>query len=172
MIRSPKWGFVWLVVLLVCCGGPTFVVQQYAGPQRPRETIAVVRLNGGGPRLATLDREPLVVPERGTRFHIEVVPGVHEIEVEDPNLRYSGVVRFVAEPDKVYRVVVGPALVPNAAGPVWVATAYEVDRASDAELRPAPPANDAPRPPPAPRPITTPFAPDAGLQDAAAQVGD
>src|SRR5690349_17212926 len=94
----------WLGVLFVACGGPTFIVQQYSGPPQPREMIAIVRLNGGGPRVVALDRDALVVPEKGTRFHVEVMPGVHELEVDDPNLGIAGLgLRFMAEPNKVYR---------------------------------------------------------------------
>jgi hypothetical protein len=155
--------FAWLGVVLVCCGGPTFVVQQYSGPQRARESIAVIRVNGGGPRLTTLDDESLVVPERGTRFHIEVLPGVHELQVDDPNVGlYASRVRFVAEAGKVYRIVVRPALTgqPNA-------QAFEVDRASDAEVRPVALVVDAPPPVPAPLPPPAPsVSPDAGAVDA------
>src|SRR5689334_7599490 len=106
--RNGGWGALACVgALFVCCVGPTYVVQQYAGPARPRESIAVFRVNGSGPRVATLDDGRLVIPEKDTRFHIEVLPGVHEVEVEDPNLGLTASrVRFVAEANKVYRIVV------------------------------------------------------------------
>jgi hypothetical protein len=150
----------WLGVLFVACGGPTFVVQQYAGPPQPREVIAIVRVNGGGPRVVALDREALVVPEKGTRFHIEVMPGVHELEVDDPSLGIVGVgLRFVAQPNKVYRVVLRWAPTRGSSVPISVPQVYEVDRESDTELGPAPVVNDALAPAPAP---------DAGTRDAAA----
>jgi hypothetical protein len=158
-------SFGWLGIAFVCCAGPTFVVQQYAGPPRPRESIAVIRVNGGGPKLATLDHEPLLIPEKDSRFHIEVLPGVHEIEVDDPNLGYDGAtVRFVTEANKVYRIIVRTTMTPNAPGPTWTARAYEVDRSTDAELGPAASPSDAPPPIPA-----APSVPDAGARDAAAE---
>src|SRR5262245_61821979 len=156
-------GFAWLGVLFVSCGGPTFVVQQYTGPQRARESIAIIRVNGGGPRLTTLDDERLVIPERGTRFHIEVLPGVHELEVDEPDigLMHSRV-RFFAEAGRVYRIVVRPSL---AGQPT--AQAFDVDRAEDTEVRPAL-VVDEPPPPRAPAPA---FAPDAGIADATIREG-
>lgn len=155
-----RWA--WLGVGLVCCGGPTFVVQQYAGAPRPREAIAIVRINGDRPQLLSLDNEPLVVPQPGTRFHIEVLPGVHEIVVGD---RYVGftdtTVRFVAEPAKVYRIVVRSA----PAG--WRASAVEVDRATDAELGLALEPNDTPATTSSPASPAPPLGvTDAGARDA------
>src|SRR5262245_2186439 len=101
---STRWP--WLAAFIVACGGPTFVVQQYAGPSQPREVIAILRVNGGGPRVVALDGEALVVPEKGTRFHIEMIPGVHELQVDDPSLGNVALgIRFATEPAKVYRVV-------------------------------------------------------------------
>ena len=170
MTRRPlSWmGLAWLGVLLACCMGPTFVVQQYAGPPRPRDAIAIVRVNGDGPRLTTLDRDPLLTPEKDSRFHIEVLPGVHEIEVDDPQLGFNGgSVRFVTEPGKVYRVVVRSALLGRGGAPGFVAQVFEVDRASDAELQPVPLVSEAPPPLPPPRPSFVPPALDAGALDAA-----
>src|SRR5262245_33049143 len=98
----------WLAVSVAGCGGPTFVVQPYAGPPRPSDTIAVIRVNGGGPSLAVVDGEALrVEPEQGTRLHIEVMPGVHEVAVVAPALGVNdGIfVRFPAEAGRVYRMV-------------------------------------------------------------------
>jgi hypothetical protein len=157
---SVRWP--WLAALVVACGGPTFVVQQYAGPPQPREVIAIVRVNGGGPRVVALDREALVVPEKGTRFHIEVIPGVHELHVDDPGLGIAGLgLRFVTEPDKVYRVVVRATSTPGSPVPLSVPQVFEVDRETDAELRPAAPVNDTPPPPPP----SVPLAADAGARD-------
>jgi hypothetical protein len=164
-------GWAWIGVVLVCCGGPTFVVQQYGGPQRSHESIAIIRVNGGGPRLTTLDDERLVVPEKGTRFHIEVLPGVHELQVDDPNLGlFASRVRFVAEADRVYRIVVRQALTGQP-----TAQAFEVDRANDTELRSVPLVIDSPASVPAASPASAPspaaFAPDAGAAAAAGREG-
>jgi hypothetical protein len=92
------------------------------------------------------------------------MPGVHELEVDDPSLGIAGLgLRFVTEPNKVYRVVLRWAPTRNSPAPVSVPQVYEVDRESDAELGPAPVVNDAPPPPQRPA-----SAPDAGTGDAAA----
>jgi hypothetical protein len=162
-------SFVWLGVLFVCCAGPTFVVQQYAGPQRPRESIAIIRINGGGPLLVTLDDGRLVVPEPGTRFHVEVLPGVHEIGVDDPSLGPPGTrVRFLAEADKVYRIVLRAVTTPAPWVPGWVAQAVEVDRGSDAEIRPVSSTFEGTAQLPAMNAPT----PDAAVQDASRDGGD
>src|SRR4051794_33164999 len=124
-----RWRHSWIrfewLALFVACGGPTFVVQQYPGPPRPRDSIAIVRLNGGGPRVVALDRESLVVPERGTRFHVELLPGAHELEIDDPNLGIAGLgIRFLAEPERVYRVVLRSAPSPNSPLPISVPQVY------------------------------------------------
>jgi hypothetical protein len=158
-----RWA--WLGVVLIGCGGPTFVVQQYSGAQRPRESIAIIRVNGDRPQLLALDGEPLLVPQEGTRFHIEVLPGVHEIEVADRYVGFAGsTVRFVAEPAKVYRIVVRP--MPTENGSSWRASASEVDRATDAELGAALEPNDKPVPAFAPPSV------DAGARDADRESGD
>jgi hypothetical protein len=146
----------------VSCGGPTFVVQQYGGPPRSIDGIAIIRVNPGGLELYAVDGESLrVAPEKGTRFHIEVLPGVHEIGIDDPSTGFAGAnVRFVAEPGKVYRMVIrsGPL------DPGLGAYAYEVDRSSDAELRPATAAPDAPAVSAPERPLF-PRVSDAGAPD-------
>lgn len=95
--------------LLTACVGPTFIVQQYGGPARPRDTIAVLRVNGGDTvRLVFLDDEDVAAPVASDgRLHIEVLPGRHTLTArngDDPRAP-SGSLAFVAEANKVYRVV-------------------------------------------------------------------
>ena len=135
--------------------GPTFVVQQYGGPVRPRETIATLRIMGSDSvHLITLDDEDVRAPlESDSRLHIELLPGRHKIGVSgggpsDP----VEPVAFIAEANKVYRAV-------YVAG---VAHVFEVERGSDAQGRDvtAPPAPVAAPPAPvapvAPPPVTGP----------------
>lgn len=119
-----------LALLLGGCAGPTFVVQQYAGPVRPKESIAILRVNGADAvRLAALDSEDVTAPlvEDG-RLHIELLPGRHALTVRNakaPDERPAAIV-FEAEAGKVYRVTLGPE-----------ARIFEVDRATDAPVRDA-----------------------------------
>lgn len=96
-------------VVLTACPGPTFIVQQYGGPARPRETISILRVNGGDTvRLLLLDDEDVAAPVASDgRLHIEMLPGRHTLTARngDDARAPSGAVAFVAEPDKVYRVV-------------------------------------------------------------------
>ena len=107
------------------CAGPTFIVQQYAGPVRSRETIATLRVNGADSvRLATLDDEDMNAPlvEDG-RLHVELLPGRHALSVRDakaPSERPVAMA-FVAEAGKVYRVAFTPE-----------PRIFEVDRGTDA----------------------------------------
>ncbi|MBS2016263.1 MAG: hypothetical protein JST00_25495 [Deltaproteobacteria bacterium] len=114
---------------LVGCPGPTFVVQQYAGPQRDAYTIAVLRVNGGDSvRLLSLDGEDMRAPIASDgRLHVELLPGRHVVAAYDekePNRRALPVA-FGAEAGKVYRVVLAGES----------AHVYEVDRGSDATVR-------------------------------------
>ena len=115
------------LAVLVGCVGPTFVVQQYAGPVRPRETIATFRVNGGDSvRLITLDEEDVRAPlESDSRLHIELLPGRHKIGVANGPNDLVAPVAFVAEAGKVYRAVF-------AGNEPHV---FEVDRAGDAPGR-------------------------------------
>lgn len=145
--------FVLLGALLssVNCGTPTFIVQQYAGPARAAETIAILRVDGGGKvQLLSLDGEAAdarVTPD--ARLHLELLPGTHTLWVQ--NLAEEGPahsVSFHAEASKVYRV----EFVSAAFGGPASAHVYEVDRDSnalkaDVTLAPAaPPEQDAPKP--------------------------
>lgn len=132
------------LVPLAACMGPTFVVQQYAGPARPRETIATLRVNGSDSvRLITLDDEDVRAPlETDSRLHIELLPGRHKIGVVNGASERLATVTFEAEAGKVYRAsYVGDE--PHV---------FEVDRAGDA------PGRDVTAPPAAPpaAPIAAP----------------
>jgi hypothetical protein len=112
---------------LGACMGPTFVVQQYGGPVRPRETIATLRVNGSDPvRLITLDDEDVRSPlDSDSRLHIELLPGRHKIGVASGADDVVAPVAFVAEAGKVYRATyVGKD-----------ARVFEVDRGSDSPGR-------------------------------------
>jgi hypothetical protein len=121
--------FVIIVALVVGCMGPTFVVQQYAGPPRPRETIATLRVNGADSvRLLFLDDEDVAAPiVSDGRLHIELLPGKHTLTARNGDDRSAptGSFAFAAEAGKVYRVVFGGE----------TAHLYEVDRGSDKPVR-------------------------------------
>jgi hypothetical protein len=147
----------------VACVGPTFIVQQYNGPPRPRESIAILRVNGADSvRLLFLDEEDVAAPVASdSRLHIEVLPGKHSLTARNGDDRSAptGSLAFEAEPGKVYRIVFSGE----------TAHLYEVDRESDKPTRevspPAPP-TPAPSAPPlaAPRaepPVTPPPAESA-----------
>lgn len=116
-------------LLLAGCPGPTFVVQQYAGPQRPSYTVAILRVNGNEEvRLLELDGKDVAAPilEDG-RLHIEVLPARHTVSAARASAPREGSppVAFTAEAGRVYRVA-------------FVATAphvFEVDREKDSVVR-------------------------------------
>ena len=115
-------------LLAGCPSGPTFVVQQYAGPQRPAYSVAVLRVNGNEDvRLLVLDGKDVAAPilEDG-RLHIELLPARHTLVAGRATSNdASEAVAFVAEAGRVYRVA-------------YIASAphvYEVDRAKDAIVR-------------------------------------
>jgi hypothetical protein len=143
MVRAVSYSYVvrraFLVLLAAFvtlaisgCPGPTFVVQQYGGPQRPRETIATLRVNGNEPvRLLFLDDQDVAAPimEDG-RLHIEMLPARHTLVVGNasaPGERYSPIT-FQAEAGKFYRVVFE-------GGATGEARIYEVERANDKLIR-------------------------------------
>lgn len=151
--------------LLAACPGPTFVVQQYGGPQRPQETIATLRVNGREPvRLLFLDDQDVAAPlEEDSRLHIELLPGRHTVVVGNakvPNERYAPI-SFQAEAGKVYRV----AFATGAAG--GEPRMYEVDRGNDTSIRDvtqSPPGEVVPpRPPAQPQPPAPGPVEDAGV---------
>jgi hypothetical protein len=122
---------------LASCGGPTYVIQQYGGAPRPRESVAVIRLDGSDAvQILSIDREQLPPVERGVRILIELLPGKHEIAVAEPNGGLSAqlAVRFVAEAGRVYRVIVAPSMAAGATG-AYVARVHEIDPSSGALIR-------------------------------------
>jgi hypothetical protein len=153
-------------VLAAACGVPTFILQQYDGPPRAAESVAVVRFDGkGSVDLVSLDGSiaDAHVPE-DARLHVEVLPGRHVLGVARraaPNEPPRRVV-FVAEAARYYEVAF-MAPPPNEWQPsVHV---FEIDRRSGAKLRdvtytaprgePAPPAAPSAAPD---RPLPTPVA--------------
>jgi hypothetical protein len=174
--------------LLVCCGGAvTFVWQQYEGPPLPKERIAILRQTGSSATvLVAVDGKSVLAPlESQNRLHVEVLPGVHEVDVAAPSLglRHAIAVRLLAQAGKVYRVEVtgSPATQPEPdngeprfeGGGDWVAHAYEIDRETDAPRGivdlPVPGARTAPEagPPSAPPSRPAPAAPDARTEQEA-----
>jgi len=128
--------------------GPTFVVQQFNGPQRPPEEIAILRVNGSDSvRLMYLDEKDVAAPlVSDGRLHIEMLPTKHTVIVSNAsnNNERSPMVAFTAEAGKVYRVRFVP--------PESTARVFEVDRSSDAPradvtIVEAPPPIVAPSPP-------------------------
>jgi hypothetical protein len=163
-----------LALGVVGCGPQVFIIQQYDGPVRDSETIAILRINGGdSTRVVTLDGELADARiAEDTRLHIEMLPGRHAVRVADIAAPEAGSFRvaFDAQAGRVYRAVVASA----------AAKVFEVDRGSDAMLRdvtaklaePPPPALSDPTgiprglapviaPEPAPRPTETAPAPSA-----------
>src|SRR6185503_13116978 len=129
---SRSWLLIASITLLplapVACGGPTFVIAQYQGPTRPRNTIAILRIDGDSPvQLVSVDGEPLAPIADDIRLHIEVLPGEHSVGVANtaaPN-QPARRVRFLAEAGKLY-------------GAAWLADTprvYELDDSSGAMLR-------------------------------------
>ena len=148
---------------LVACPGPTFIVQQYKGPVRERETIAILRVNGADSvRLLRLDDDDIGVPvQEDARLHIEILPGRHRVVVANakaPSERYDPL-EFMANADRVYRIVFAEAN----------ARVHEVDRESDKLVsdvtRAAPPPEQLPpipKPKPAPKAEADAGAPNEG----------
>lgn len=122
-------GRLALALAFTGCMGPTFVVQQYAGPRREPYTLAVLRVNGGDSvRLLQLDGEDMRAPIASDgRLHVELLPGRHALSAFDekePNKRFLPAT-FEGEAGRVYRVVL--------AGDN--ARVVEVDPSSDAQGR-------------------------------------
>jgi hypothetical protein len=123
--------FFAMLSLLGCPAGPTYIVQQYAGPPREKETIGILRVNGkDSVRLAALDDEEITARiAEDTRLHVEVLPGRHTVSVRGGDI--SQCIAFQVEPGKVYRVVIeGASKEPGSAA--GNARIHEVDRDSDA----------------------------------------
>ena len=170
-----------LALSLTACGPQTFIIQQYDGPVRDTETIAILRINGSDSvRVLSLDGEyadPRM--EQDTRLHIELLPGRHTLRVASALHPHVGSrsLSFLAEAGRVYRVVLDQSMSMPSSAPLGVdAQVFEVDRGSDgllravtAEVRPGPgdllrtkPERPAPAPslPPEPAPILAPPPPD------------
>ena len=136
-----------VVALLAACMGPTFIVQQYNGPPRARETIATLRVNGAEPvRLLFLDEEDVAAPlVSDGRLHIELLPGKHTLMARngDDRTAPTGSFTFQAEANKVYRVLFSGE----------TAHLWEVDRDSDKPTREVMPPPREVTPPPAPESV-------------------
>ncbi len=109
-------------LLIAGCAGPTYIVQEYQGPPRDRETIGILRVNGrDGLSLDSLDDQAITTRvAEDARLHVEILPGRHTVSVRsgvEPGKRIA----FEAEAGKVYRVVL------EAAAP----HVHEVDRDND-----------------------------------------
>jgi hypothetical protein len=150
-----------LLLALPGCPGPTFIVQEYPGPVRPAETIAILRIEGNGPvQLLAVDQQRADARiAEDSRLHVELLPGKHTVMVQ--NLGAPGVppeiVAFQAEAGRVYQPVFLRSV---SSGPRLHVLEIDPRRGSpvgDATLAPTrPPA--PPRAPPAP----VPAPPDAG----------
>lgn len=81
-------AFVALAASLGGCPGPTFVVQQYAGPVRPRETIATLRvLNASAPQ----ERAPVAFQAEANKvYRITYVLGAPRIYEVDRSADTTG----------------------------------------------------------------------------------
>src|SRR5262245_24096180 len=100
-------------LVLAGCPGPTFIVQQYNGPPRAREEIAILRVLGSDTvRLLLLDDEDVAAPlESDSRLHIELLPGRHSIAVREMAAQsLVETLAFDAQPNRVYRVTHSPAM--------------------------------------------------------------
>ena len=155
-MRFVRLLFVALLGLVLGCMGPTFIVQQYGGQPRARETISILRVNGADSvRLLFLDDEDVAAPVASDgRLHIEMLPGKHTLTARNGDDRTApqGSLAFAAEPNKVYRVIFSGET-PHV---------YEVDRDDDKPGRDVtaaatePPPVKLPPVAPASPPVTTP----------------
>jgi len=168
-MRGSLRSYVFGATLLVAgCGTATFVVQQYDGNPLPREQIALLRVNGGDPlRLEALDGERLSYQLRdsATRIHVELLPGVHELTVSDPDEGLPQTRRFRAQAGKVYRPGWVTELASSERGAGHKFVLFEVTRDSDTIL-----VELADLPPPKPRPKAPVAAPNAPVASASVSV--
>ena len=165
-----------LLLGLPGCGvGPTFIVQEYPGPVRPADTIAILRVEGSGTvQLLSVDDERADARiAEDSRLHVEMLPGKHKVMVQ--NLAAPAnppeTVVFQAEAGKLYRpmfmhtVSSGPRLHvfeidPRTGMPIGDATlaptrvplskpdAKSPENARPSPAAPSPAAPSAPEPPP------------------------
>lgn len=127
------------------CGQVTYIVQQYDGPVRDRDEVSILRLAPGDPaQIIAMDGDALGRQdlESDVRVHIEMLPGKHQLEVENPQSarKTTQRVAFIAEPGRTYRVVLADRewhakkSAPDRAG-AWSPLVYELDGSSDDLLR-------------------------------------
>jgi hypothetical protein len=145
------------------------VVQQYDGEPLNLARVSILRVNGGSDVVVVaLDAEELNYSngDSSTRAHIEMLPGLHEVDVGDLSdpLRRVVTVRFRAEAGKVYRLTLDRVEATASLRAPRVVV-WEVDRQSVRTLAVVPPAPEAGTPsasssPSAPAP-TGPAAPGA-----------
>ena len=170
---ASKFLLIGLLFASAHCTPPTFVVQQYPGPARSAETIAILRVEGSGNvQLLSLDGEAAdarVTPD--ARLHVELLPGVHTVWVQ--HLTGNSQARslsFRAEANKVYRV----EFVVSASDGSSQPRVFEVERdsnalKSDVTLAPVVPREQAkPRTPTPPARILEEAAPASPPSDAGA----
>lgn len=127
------------------CGQVTYIVQQYDGPVRERDQVSILRLSPGDPaQVIAMDGDALGRQDLDSdvRLHIEMLPGKHQLEVENPqaSTKTTQRVQFIAEPGRTYRVVLADRVWhaqkpgPAPAG-AWSPLVYELDGSSDDLLR-------------------------------------
>lgn len=133
------------LALATACGQVTYVVQQYDGPVRDRDQVSILRLSPGDPaQVIAMDGEALGRQDLDSdvRLHIEMLPGKHQLEIENPQapLRTTQRVQFIAEPGRTYRVVLADRVwharkAEPAPEGAWSPLVYELDGSSDDLLR-------------------------------------
>lgn len=135
-----------LTLVLTGCATTTFVVQQYAGEPLPSHRVAVLQLLPEDDALVvSLDGERLqsARAEPGTRIHVELLPGSHEVGVVSAGspVQVSQRVRFLAEQGKYYRAIAqdtaptaGAARVAQR-GVFWAPRVVEVDQDTSETLK-------------------------------------
>lgn len=127
------------------CGQVTYIVQQYDGPVRDRDEVSILRLSPGDPaQIIAMDGEALgrQALDSDVRLHIEMLPGKHQLEVENPKApaKTTQRVQFIAEPGRTYRVVLADRAwhtqkAQTAGAETWSPLVYELDGSSDELLR-------------------------------------
>lgn len=106
-----SFGLLFSAVAATGCGQVTYVLQQYDGPVRAKDQVSILRVQPGDPaQIVGMDGENLghQALDSDVRLHIEMLPGKHELNVENPSAMpgtNTKEVQFVAEPGRTYRVV-------------------------------------------------------------------
>lgn len=135
-----------MVGLTSACGQVTFVVQAYPGAARSAEQVSIVRITRDAPvRVVSVDGDPLgnQAIEPGTRLHVEVLPGKHELAIQNDAapVDKTKTVRFVAEAGRIYRVLLADrewhthSAPREPAAATWSPLVYEVEPDRDRLLR-------------------------------------